>query len=156
MSNKAQIDGLIAQLIHAGADKAYIDGLVAQLIHAGSSKAYVDGLVAQLINAGNSNAYVDGIIAQLIHAGISNAYVDGLIVQLVHDGENSAIPTVFPKFRDRLNRTTDDGPGVAETRLASGQPSTFRIALKNLDRTSSGQTNDVPFSLPNRIGNYDS
>lgn len=137
MSDKAQIDGLIAQLIHAGADKAYIDGLVAQLIHAGSSKAYVDGLVAQLIHAGNSNAYVDG-----------------LIVQLVHDGENSALPS--PAFRDRLNRTTDDGAGIAETRLASGQPSTFRTALKNLNRTSSGQTTDVPFSLPNRVGNYDS
>jgi len=137
MSNKAQIDGLIAQLIHAGADKAYIDGLVAQLIH-----------------AGNSNAYVDGLIAQLIHAGNSNAYVDGLIVQLVHDGENSALPS--PAFRDRLNRTTNDGPGILETRLASGQPSTFRTALKNLNRTSGGQTTDVPFSLPNRIGNYDS
>ena len=103
-----------------------------------------------------NKAQIDRLIAQLIHAGNSNAYVDGLIVQLVHDGENSAIPTVAPKFRDRLNITTDDGPGIAETRLASGQPSTFRIALKNLDRTSSGQTNDVPFSLPNRVGNYDS
>jgi hypothetical protein len=141
MSNKAQIDGLIAQLIHAGADKAYIDGLVAQLIHAGSSKAYVDGLVAQLIHAGNSNAYVDG-----------------LIVQLVHDGENSAFP--YPRFRDIINNeTTYDGittAALTATRTASGQPSTFREALKNLGRVSSGQTNDLPFSLSDRIGNYDS
>ena len=137
MSNKATVDGLIARLIHAGATKAQADALIARIIHAGTTKAQADMLVARII-----------------HAGTTRGTVDGIIVRIIHDGDNAAIPSTV-RFRDRLNRTTDDGPGVAETRLASGQPSTFRDALKNLGRVSSGQTEDVPFSLSSRIGNYD-
>lgn len=136
MSNKATVDGLIARLIHAGATKAQADALIARIIHAGTTKAQADML-----------------IARIIHAGTTRGTVDGIIVRIIHDGTNAALPV---KFRDRLNRTTTDGPGIAETRLASGQPSTFRTALKNLNRTSGGQTTGIPFSLPNRIGNYDS
>ena len=155
MSNKATVDGLIARLIHAGATKAQADALIARIIHAGTTKAQADMLVARIIHAGTTRGTVDGLIARIIHAGTTRATVDGIIVRIIHDGVNTAIPSSV-KFRDRLNRTTTDGPGIAEIRLASGQPSTFRIALKNLDRTSGGQTADVPFSLPNRVGNYDS
>jgi hypothetical protein len=153
MSDKANLDGLIAQLIHAGADVSHLDTLIAQLIHAGPEVAHLDGLIAQLVHAGPEVAHLDGLIAQLVHAGPEVSHLDGLIAQLVHNGVDVV---QVPKFRDRLNRTTTDGPGIAETRLASGQPSTFREALKNLGRVSSGQTNDLPFSLSDRTGNYDS
>ena len=155
MSNKATVDGLIARLIHAGATKAQADALIARIIHAGTTKAQADMLIARIIHAGTTRGTVDGLIARIIHAGTTRAAVDGIIVRIIHDGTDGGEP--FPvEFRNRLNRTTTDGPGVAETRLASGQPSAFRDALKNLDRVSSGQTEDVPFSLSSRIGNYNS
>ena len=154
MSNKATVDGLIARLIHAGATKAQADALIARIIHAGTTKAQADMLVARIIHAGTTRGTVDGLIARIIHAGTTRAIADAVTVRIIHDGNNAALPV--PAFRDRLNRTTGDGPGIVETRLASGQPSTFRTALRNLNRSSGGQTDDVPFSLPNRVGNYDS
>jgi hypothetical protein len=134
-------------------NKATVNGLIARLIHAGATKAQADALIARIIHAGTTKAQADMLIARIIHAGTTRAQVDGLIVRIIHDG-TSPVPPI--KFRDRLNRTTADGPGIAEVRVASGQPSTFRDALKNLDRLSNGQTEDVPFSLSSRIGNYDS
>ena len=132
--------------------------MIAQLIHAGADVAHLDGLIAQLVHAGPEVAHLDGLIAQLVHAGPEVSHLDGLIAQLVHNGVDVALP--FPKFRNIINNeTTYDGVTTAAlttTRVASGQPSTFREALKNLGRVSDGQTNDLPFSLSDRIGNYDS
>ena len=141
MSDKANLDGLIAQIVAGGPDKAYLDTVIGQVVHAGSDKAYLDGLIAQVVHTGTDKAYLDGLIAQIIH--------DGIEVE------------PYPFFRARLNETTTHAdvatPALTATRLASGQPASFRDALDAIvDRIGSGQTSGVPFSLTNRTGNYNS
>ena len=140
------------------ADKANLDGLIAEVVATGPDKAYLDGLIVEVISTGPDTAYLDGLIAQVIATGPDKAYLDGLIAQIVHDGIEIES---YPFFRARLNETTTYADVVTAaltaTRLASGQPSSFRDALSAIsDRISSGQTSGVPFSLTNRTGNYDS